>query len=61
MDYEDVRDGVIKAHAKTFPFSMCSQDCLRAQLDKAYKGCGKLMVKRIGKEPSDDVKRNTSI
>ena len=50
--YEDVRDGVIKAHAKTFPFSMCSQDCLRAQLDKAYKGCGKLMVKRIGKEPS---------
>ncbi len=56
--YEDVRDGVIKAHAKTFPFSACSKSCLKAQLDKAYKDCGKLMVMRIGKEPTIESTNN---
>ncbi len=56
--YEDVRDGVIKAHAKAFPFSACSKSCLKAQLDKAYKDCGKLMVKRIGKEPTTENTNN---
>ena len=51
--YADVRDGVIKAHAKTFPFSACSKSCLKAQLDKYYQDCGKLSVKRIGKNPND--------
>jgi hypothetical protein len=49
-----VRDGALKAHAKTFPFSACSQSCLKAQLDKAYKDCNDLSVKRIGKDPAKE-------
>ena len=48
MDYEDVRNGVIKAHAKTFPFSTCSRACLKEQLDNYYKKCKKLSVTSKG-------------
>ena len=58
--YDDVRDGVIKAHAKTFPFSACSQDCLKAQLDKYYKDCNDLSVKRMGKDPAKEPSSGTS-
>ncbi len=49
--YDDVRDGAIKAHAKTFPFSTCSRSCLKEQLDNYYKGCDDLSVKQIGQNP----------
>jgi len=52
--YEDVRDGVIKAHARTFPFSACPRQCLKEQLDDYYKKCGKLTVKKIGKFSSSE-------
>ncbi len=37
VSYEDAREAAIESHKKTFPFSLCSRKCLRAQLDKGYK------------------------
>jgi len=51
--YEEVRDGVIRAHAKTFPFSTCPRKCLKEQLDNAYQDCNALTVKQIGRMPQD--------
>jgi hypothetical protein len=36
ISYKNARDAAIEAHAKTFPFSICSRDCLKAQMDKYY-------------------------
>ncbi|VUD46582.1 hypothetical protein TDB9533_00852 [Thalassocella blandensis] len=50
--YSDVRDAVIRAHAKTFPFSTCPRKCLKEQLDNAYQNCNALTVKQIGRVPA---------
>ena len=51
--YEDVRNAVIRAHAKAFPFSTCSRGCLKEQLDNYYKNCGEMTVKQIGRNPGE--------
>ncbi len=57
MKYADVRDGVLDAHAKTFPFSTCSRGCLKEQLDNYYKKCDKFgfKVTKIGSDPTATV------
>ena len=57
IPYEKAVDAAIKSHTETFPFSLCSVRCLKAQLDNYYKGKEKgkcsdgdaLKFKRIGK------------
>lgn len=51
--YSKVRDAVIKAHAKAFPFSTCPRRCLKEQLDNAYQDCNDLTVQQIGGAPED--------
>ena len=41
ISYEDARDASIKCVTQVFPLSMCSEDCLRAQLDNYYKDISK--------------------
>jgi hypothetical protein len=36
VEYEDARDAAITAHKKTFPLSMCSEACLKKQMDNYY-------------------------
>jgi len=59
ISYESARDSSIKAHLDTFPFSFCSPDCLRSQLDEYFKSiskCGdstKLQYLKIGAGTDD--------
>lgn len=56
ISYEDARDASIKCVTQVFPLSMCSEDCLRAQLDNYYKDISKcsddsdLKFSKIGAE-----------
>jgi len=61
VSYEDVRNGAIRAHAKTFPFSTCSRGCLKEQLDNYYKDCNDLTVKQIGGNPGETEVVETTI
>ena len=35
--YDNAREAAIKCVTQVFPLSMCSEDCLRAQLDNYYE------------------------
>ena len=64
LSYEDARDVAIKSHKKTFPFSNCSKKCLKAQLDKHYKGkCDKDLtyVKMPGGVDAGQTQRQSGI
>ena len=56
VSYTSVRDGIIKAHKKTFSDSKCSPACLREQLDSHYKCTEEKLLsvtsKRMGKKPN---------
>lgn len=36
VEYEDARDAATEAHKNTFPLSMCSKGCMKAQMDNYY-------------------------
>jgi hypothetical protein len=54
LSYDNARDAAIESHTKTFPFSLCSKKCLRAQMDNYHKkkaGCNdsaQLKYKELG-------------
>ncbi len=59
ITYENAREAAIKSHTAAFPFSLCSSDCLREQLDAYYQNMikcsddAKLKFKKIGKDSKD--------
>ncbi|VAW81488.1 hypothetical protein MNBD_GAMMA12-2233 [hydrothermal vent metagenome] len=41
LNYKDARDAAVKSHIQAFPFSMCSPNCIKAQLDNYHKSKAK--------------------
>lgn len=63
IPYDEAVAAAIRSHTETFPFSLCSVRCLKAQLDNYYKGKAKcsddaaLKFKPMGRPPvsTDDM------
>ncbi len=63
ISYEDAREAAIKSVTEAFPLSLCSPECLRAQLDEYYKndaGCGDASKLKFKKITSSDEQTKTT-